>query len=306
MISLVGYTGFVGSNLATQVKFDGLFNSSNITSAYGTKPELLVYSGVRAEKFLANKEPEKDLLVVKEAFENIKKINPAKLVLISTVDIYKTPVNVDENSTVELEGLHPYGLNRYYLEEWIRNEFPHSLIVRLPALFGQSIKKNFIYDFIHVIPAMLTAQKLGELGEKSTVLNDYYKIQPNGFYKCIDLLDIEREKLKKVFLDIGFSAVNFTDSRSVFQYYNLNYLWSHIQMALLNGITTVNLAVEPLLTADLYNFLTGKKYENSLNAVPVNYNMKTVYANVFGGSNGYIFKKEQVMNEIKALIEKNV
>ena len=29
---LVGYTGFVGSNLVAQHKFDGLFNSSNISA----------------------------------------------------------------------------------------------------------------------------------------------------------------------------------------------------------------------------------------------------------------------------------
>ena len=56
--TLVGYTGFVGSNLASSTDFDGLYNSKNIEDAFKTKPDLLVYSGVRAEKFLANKEPD--------------------------------------------------------------------------------------------------------------------------------------------------------------------------------------------------------------------------------------------------------
>lgn len=46
MESLVGYTGFVGSNLAESHSFDGLYHSKNIEQAYGTKPELLVYAGV--------------------------------------------------------------------------------------------------------------------------------------------------------------------------------------------------------------------------------------------------------------------
>ena len=54
---LVGHTGFVGSNLKAQTTFDRLYNSGNITDAFGTNPDLLVYSGVRSEKFLANSDP---------------------------------------------------------------------------------------------------------------------------------------------------------------------------------------------------------------------------------------------------------
>lgn len=54
MKSLVGFTGFVGSNLAMSTDFDGLYNSANIEEAYGTNPDLLVYAGVPAQKFIAN------------------------------------------------------------------------------------------------------------------------------------------------------------------------------------------------------------------------------------------------------------
>ena len=54
---LVGHTGFVGSNLLESNAFDLCFNSKNITESFGLNPDVLVYSGVRAEKFLANKEP---------------------------------------------------------------------------------------------------------------------------------------------------------------------------------------------------------------------------------------------------------
>ena len=61
MNALVGYTGFVGSNIYASGEFDSVYNSKNIESAVGTGPDLLVYAGVRAEKFLANNAPEKDL-----------------------------------------------------------------------------------------------------------------------------------------------------------------------------------------------------------------------------------------------------
>ena len=88
-IALVGYTGFVGSNIDLKGNIDKKYNSKNIKDAFGTNPDILIYSGVRAEKFLANKEPERDLHNIREAVENIKKINPKKLVLISTIDVYK-------------------------------------------------------------------------------------------------------------------------------------------------------------------------------------------------------------------------
>ena len=62
---LVGYTGFVGSNLALQHQFTEIYNSKNIEKAFGTQPDLLVYSGVRAEKFLANQNSEEDFEIVK-------------------------------------------------------------------------------------------------------------------------------------------------------------------------------------------------------------------------------------------------
>ena len=71
---IVGYTGFVGSNIVANHQFDGLYNSKNITEAYGKNPDLLVYSGVPAEMFLANQNPEADKALMDQAIENIKQI----------------------------------------------------------------------------------------------------------------------------------------------------------------------------------------------------------------------------------------
>ena len=90
MKALVGYTGFVGSNIceAAGNDIDALYNSRNIAEAYGTNPDLLIYAGLRAEKYLANNAPEKDLELIFQAERNIEKIDPKKLVLISTIDIF--------------------------------------------------------------------------------------------------------------------------------------------------------------------------------------------------------------------------
>lgn len=304
MTALVGYTGFVGSNIyaGANGKIDAAYNSKNIEEAYGTAPDLLIYAGLRAEKYLANNAPEKDMELIRQAEDNIAKIKPGRLVLISTIDVFKTPAGVDEDSPVDTEGLHPYGFNRYRLEQWVRENYPEALIIRLPGLFGKNIKKNFIYDFINVIPFMLKKEKFTELAAQDADLNKYYSLQDNGFYK-VNVKDEERELLKDKFRRLGFSALNFTDSRSIYQFYNLAGLWDDIQTALNNNIKLWHPATEPVSAGEIYKYLTGAGFINELSGAPAHYDCKTIYDAVFDGSNGYIYEKEAVLSDIKEFVK---
>ena len=299
--ALVGYTGFVGSNICACHKFDALYNSKNITDAYGTCPDLLVFAGLRAEKYLANKDPDKDLEQIDIAESNIIKISPKKLVLISTVDVFKSPSGMDENSKIDTEGLNAYGFNRYQLELRIRERFPDALIIRLPGLFGKNIKKNFIYDFINVIPFMLKADKFMELSEKAPVLADYYEHQNNGFYR-VNVKDDKREELKSIFRGLGFSALNFTDSRSRYQFYDLSCLWNDIKTALDADIRLLHPATEPVSAGELYKYLTGESFVNELPGTPADYDFRTIYAEMFGGKDGYIRNKAEVLEGIRRFV----
>ena len=303
MKALVGYTGFVGSNLYAAGGFDAVYNSKNIEEAFGTEPDLLVYAGLRAEKYLANNAPEKDMELIYQAEENISKINPKKLVLISTIDVFKVPNGVDEMTKIDTVELHPYGYDRYQLEVWVRENYPDALIIRLPGLFGKNIKKNFIYDYINVIPFMLKENKMEELCEKDADLKKYYNHQDNGFYKLVDITNEERSLLKEKFKKLGFSALNFTDSRAKYQFYNLRRLWSDIQIALDNNIKLWHPATEPVSASELYAYLSGKKFITELNGTPADYDYKTIYDNVFKGNNGYIADKNQVLKEIEAFVQ---
>ena len=294
---LVGYTGFVGSNLSDKYDFTYRINTKNKEEAYGKKPELLVYAGLRAEKFLANEDPKADLKNIEEAFEQIKKIAPKKLVLISTVDVYKVPVNVDEDTEIDTDGLAAYGLNRYRLEQMVRNEYPDALIVRLPGLFGKGLKKNFIYDYIHVIPSMLREDKYLELSLMSEKIKASYERMDNGFYKC---KAVDDEGLKEEFKRIGFSALNFTDSRGIFQFYNLERLMSDILKALDEDIRLLNIATQPVSVSEVYERLTGGGiFVNEISTNPPMYAYRSIHAKSFGGSDGYFYDKNTVLNEIK-------
>lgn len=300
---LVGHTGFVGNNLYRYGSFELGVNSGSVREAYGTKPELCVYAGLRAEKYLANQQPEKDWQMIEQAKENIRMIKPQKLVLISTIDVFKSPLAVYEDSAIDMDGLQPYGYNRRVLENWVRENYPEALIVRLPGLFGEGIKKNFIYDIINVIPFMLSETKMGELSSQEAAIEEYYEIQGNGFWKCRNLNEGEKNALRNILGRVNFSALQFTDSRSEFQFYPLKRLWSDINIALENKIELLHTATEPISAGEIYKFLYGREFMNETAGVPAKYDYRTRYSGLYGQDGGYIIGKEEVLFEIQKFIK---
>ena len=295
---LVGYTGFVGSNLAAQAKYDGLFNSRNITEAFGLHPELLVYSGVPSEMFTANSDPEKDRAITENAFANIEKIQPKRLVLVSTVAVYDNKRQTDEDYEIDPNGLPPYGRNRYILEQQVLDAYPNSVILRLPAIYGQNLKKNFIYDCIHLIPPLLKENKYQELSACSKYIQDSYIPRGDGFYRCTVQAAEERVCLRREFELVGFSALNFTDSRSVFQFLDLKYVTQAINACLERDIRKLNLVPPPVSAAEVYQMLFHRDFDNPCTAEPIFYDLKTKYT-----ASGYIMDKNQELADIRAFVE---
>ena len=300
--TLVGYTGFVGGNLCLSNQFDACYNSKNIEEAFGTQPELLVYAGVPAEMFTANNFPEKDLETIENAYNNIVKIQPKQLVLISTISVYPDLHKGDELTDIHQDSLKAYGANRLYLEKRVREAYPSALIVRLPALFGHGIKKNFIFDLIHFIPVLLKTAKYEELFN-NTPLARLYEDRGDGFYKCIASNKEDRVALKKHFEEAGFSALNFTDSRSRYQFFNLVHLWDLIIKALDKRIELLTVTSEPIGVTELYEHYYHKLFVNEVNNAYPDQNLKSIHAEDLGGKDGYIYDKQQVMIEIIQFID---
>ena len=147
--ALIGHTGFVGGNLLRQGQFDALFNSRNINTIRGREFELLVSAGAPAAKWIANREPEQDRAQMQQLMDYLGAVRAHRAVLISTIDVYDSPVGVDENSEPHRGGGCAYGHHRLWLEQFFCEHFDDLLIVRLPGLFGNGLKKNLIYDFLH-------------------------------------------------------------------------------------------------------------------------------------------------------------
>lgn len=301
---LVGSTGFVGGNILAVENFDGAYHRADIQTAYGSKPDLLVYAGVPAVKFIANKNPQADMDYIYEAQKNISKIAPKQIVLISTIDVLKNPVFVDEDAVVNTEGLTAYGLNRYKLELWVREHYPEALIVRLPGLFGMNLKKNFIYDILHPIPSMLAADKFIRFAKQEPLLKKHYLLQENGFYKLRQSVNnVAMKELYHSFQRLKFFATQFTDSRNEYQFYPLQRLWQDINAALQSGVKLLHLATEPLSAAEIYSYVEGKEFTNHCINTPMAYDYYTKYAELLGGSGHYIMKRKDVLYEIKKYID---
>jgi nucleoside-diphosphate-sugar epimerase len=146
--ALIGYTGFVGGNLASQYDFTDTYNSKNIADIEGKEYDLVVSAATRADMWRINQEAEIDLAEIKELIGHLSKVKAKQFVLISTVGVYKNPNGADEDTPIDKEGLLPYGVNRSYLEEFCRENFD-ALVVRLPGLFGPGLKKNVIFDLLN-------------------------------------------------------------------------------------------------------------------------------------------------------------
>ena len=147
--TLIGFTGFVGTTLCKQALFKSLYRSTNIQDIKGETFNSVVCAAAPAQKWIANREPLADRQNIENLIEHLKTVTCKKFILISTVDVFKSPIGVDEDTPVDEKGLHAYGLHRRLLEKFVESHFSSHLIVRLPGLVGPGLRKNIIFDFLN-------------------------------------------------------------------------------------------------------------------------------------------------------------
>ncbi len=172
---LIGCSGFVGSILQRQTEFDGLYRSTNIADISGQETDFLICAGAPAQKWIANREPEQDKNNIEQLMRHLSTVRAKNCVLVSTVDVFSDPNGVDEDSLINEEGLHPYGLHRFWLEHYVMEQFPQHLIVRLPGLVGPGLRKNVIFDLHH--HHMVSAIDSRAIFQFYPMVNLWYDIQ---------------------------------------------------------------------------------------------------------------------------------
>lgn len=178
MNALIGYTGFVGSNLLTNINNKNnidLYNSKNITKIRKKKYHQIICAGLPAAKWIVNKNAKRDNRNLKKLINNLNSIQCDFFILISTIDVYSSKET--------------YGKNRKLLENFIKNKFKNFLIIRLPALFGKGIKKNIIFD-------LLNENNLDKIN-----LNDSFQwFDLSSLYKIIN--NIKKNKVKNKIIEL--------------------------------------------------------------------------------------------------------
>lgn len=146
--ALIGYTGFVGSNLLAAHPFTDCYNTANIDDLRGQSYDLVVSAASRADSHWVNQHGEQDLAAIEQYFAVLSTMQAAQVVFVSTVCIYPGGTSPDETTPLTAAGLTPYGANRLHLERRLAGRF-QTLAIRLPQLYGAALKKGIVYDLLH-------------------------------------------------------------------------------------------------------------------------------------------------------------
>jgi nucleoside-diphosphate-sugar epimerase len=98
------------------------------------------------------------------------------------------------------------------------------------------------------------------------------------------------------------NQVNKIDTRGAFQFYDVGRLWRDIEIALENDLTLVHLPTEPATVGEIARTAFGMEFSNELQSPPVQYDVRTRFAALFGGSDAYVERKPEVLAGIGAWV----
>lgn len=132
--ALIG-RGFLGSVLDSPGRFTDRFHSKNIDRLEGSF-DLIVIAAPSAAKWFVNEHPDLDSVACQEIVSALQRTSARRVVLLSSIDAGR-----------EIAGI--YGKHRLMLE---RKMPEHAAIIRLPALYGDGLRKNALFDLMNSKP----------------------------------------------------------------------------------------------------------------------------------------------------------
>lgn len=312
MNALIGKTGFVGSNLLGQHDFTGAFNRENIEEAHGKIFDLVVCAAAPGSMVEANKFPDRDKQRMDMLIESLSKIRARHFVLISSIAVLSDFAGKDDEGTSAFQKELAYGRNRRFLECFCADRYKRCSIIRLPALYGADLRKNFIFDLMHPIPTMLTAGKYQDCesilpGDLIADFRSIYtwsaEIEMHRIDRSVLTHLTSKNALETLLLKNGLSSLQFTNPDSTFQYYGLDGLWADIERCIENDISVLHMATEPQRAGDVCEALTGTVM--APNSAKLHHeDMRTRHSAVWGQLGPYCEDKRTTVSRLKTFFEK--
>ena len=92
------------------------------------------------------------------------------------------------------------------------------------------------------------------------------------------------------------------DRRAAYQFYPIARLWLDIEVALRAVLGVVNFATEPVTVAEVAREGFGLDFENELSREPARYDFRTRHDRLFGGGDGYVLTRSQVLAELRSFV----
>ncbi len=304
--ALIGATGFVGSILAKH-GFSDHYTSGNIDEIAGQDYGTVVCAAAPGSMFEANNFPDRDKAQIDDLIRHLTSFKTEQFVLISSIAVLADFAGQDDESSTRFQQDKAYGRNRRALEVACANHFKKCLIIRLPALFGPGLKKNFIFDILNPVPTMLSPDRMSKAqelayGAWADRLAQIYSWDENvSMYRvnraALNAMD-DRAELEDLLTEAGLSAVGFTNPQSTFQYYNMDRLWDDTQSALTSDLDVLHLATEPLQAGAIYKAVTAREMHDA-GANIHHEDMRSRHAQLLRGTSGpYLSHADQILREL--------
>ena len=302
---LIGGTGFVGGNLRAQLPFRRHYSSSTISEIAGERFTTLICAGAPATMWAANAQPEEDRANLQRLADRIATARFDRLVLISTIAVLDDAGAGRTERSAEYETVKAYGRNRRELE-LILTERHGAVVLRLPALFGEGLHKNFLFDLLNPLPSFLKPEIYEEL---SRLFNAQERAAVAGVYRVdetVQMMRLDREQVDRTstggllmaaFSRANVTARNFTNSRSAFQFYNLGHLAGDIERCLEASIDLLHVCSEPIGASELHRALLGEMFLND-GPPRILQDMRSDHAHLWGSETAYLYGRDQVVDEL--------
>lgn len=309
---IIGHTGFVGSCLTAHHRFAGQFNSRNISESADVAFETVVCAAAPGSMFDANNTPERDHAQIMQLCDRLSAIKTKRFVLISSIAVLENFAGKDDETTHNFQKNLAYGRHRRMLEAFCDDHFKDVLILRLPALYGSGLKKNFLFDLLNPVPTMFNSTKMNDAlnsvaARDTDVLRQVYRLNPENNMFVLDRAALLNSGAQSRITDAldqnSLNAVQFTHPETTFQFYGVDRLWQDIETARTNGLRVLHLATEPVHASVIHHRVLGRSMPNT-NAPLHHEDMRSMYCGMWGQTGPYLETADVVVPRVVSFCQK--